>query len=170
MGESRREPRWVVAFLRGLGRHGEVRRAAFEAGIDFTTAYERRKRHPDFAAEWRRVLSERSGGGGGADPEDGEATTDAVAPGTDAEDSAGQSGVLVVQSSVAGTRQLRAGPGRWSTLKERRFLAELAASANVRRAASAARISPAAVYQRRLKDPAFARAWDQAITIGKARL
>ena len=43
---------------------------------------------------------------------------------------------------------------------EERFLAELAASANVQRAAAAAGFSAATVYKRRLKDARFAEGWE----------
>lgn len=53
---KRREPAWVPYFLKSLERLGEVRGAAAEAGIDFTSAYARRKAHPDFAQAWDGAL------------------------------------------------------------------------------------------------------------------
>ena len=38
-----REPHWVKLFLRELERTGNVRLAAERAGVDFSTAYQRRK-------------------------------------------------------------------------------------------------------------------------------
>jgi len=55
-GMTSREPRWVVAFLRALERTGEVRAAAWDAGIDFSTAYARRRVHREFAAAWAAAL------------------------------------------------------------------------------------------------------------------
>ena len=48
--------RWTIAFLRALVRTGEVRAAAEDAGIDHTTAYARRKTHPEFDGLWRGAL------------------------------------------------------------------------------------------------------------------
>jgi hypothetical protein len=55
-GEGRRAPRWVIPFIRSLERTGQVRAAAADAGIDHTTAYQRRRAHGDFAAAWERAL------------------------------------------------------------------------------------------------------------------
>ena len=52
-----REPRWVAVFLKQLARTGNVRLAAEGAGVDFTTAYQRRKRHAEFAEAWALRLS-----------------------------------------------------------------------------------------------------------------
>jgi len=49
---KRKAPRWTVAFLRALERTGEARAAALDAGIDHSTAYARRRAHPDFADTW----------------------------------------------------------------------------------------------------------------------
>jgi hypothetical protein len=59
---------------------------------------------------------------------------------------------------------------RWSERREQRFLATLAETANVRRAAEAAGVSTQAIYARRLKSTAFAEAWELALDTGKARL
>ena len=66
--------------------------------------------------------------------------------------------------------RLFAGTGRWSVVRERRFLTELADSANVRRAAATAGLSTTALYARRIRQAAFRAAWDLAIEAGKARL
>ena len=55
-GMTRREPRWVLSFLRALERTGEVRAAAKDAGIDHSTAYARRKAHAEFAGQWEAAL------------------------------------------------------------------------------------------------------------------
>src|SRR5947209_16885270 len=46
----------MAAFLRALERTGKVREAAKDAGIDFSTAYQRRKAHGEFAAEWKAAI------------------------------------------------------------------------------------------------------------------
>ncbi|MBA3510734.1 hypothetical protein [Sphingomonas sp.] len=64
----------------------------------------------------------------------------------------------------------RAGAGRWNAAAEKRFFAALADRANVRDAAAAAGFSTNAIYARRLRRPAFRRAWEAAVETGKARL
>jgi len=50
-------PRWTIAFLRALERTGDARASAEDAGIDHTTAYARRRSHPEFAAAWTQALA-----------------------------------------------------------------------------------------------------------------
>ncbi len=52
----KREPYWVKLFLRELSRTGNVRVSAERAGVDYTTAYQRRKRHAEFAERWEGAL------------------------------------------------------------------------------------------------------------------
>lgn len=167
-----REPRWVRVFLKGLGEVGTVRLAAERAGVDFSTAYARRRRHPDFAAEWEAAVDRdrspsarlRSG-----EPLARRADTMVGAEASAAPRPArgGGSDELCVRPDG---KMVRVGEGRWSVARERRFLAELASSANVRRAAAAAGVSTAALYARRLKHGGFRAAWDLAIDAGKARV
>jgi hypothetical protein len=56
-GMTKKAPRWTIAFLRALTRTGDVRAAAADAGIDYTTAYARRKAHAEFAGLWRGALA-----------------------------------------------------------------------------------------------------------------
>jgi len=66
---------------------------------------------------------------------------------------------------------IRTTPGkRWSAQAERLFLEELAATANVRGAAAVAGFSTTALYNRRMRWPAFAEAWAQALEQGYARI
>lgn len=130
--------------------------AAEKVGIDRSSAYQVRKRNAAFAASWERAqttararLAERG------------------APGERARLRADE----VVRASKAGRPCIaRAGPGRWSAKAERTFLAELAATANVRAAARAAGVSSQAAYNRRRLWPAFAEAWGQAKAEGYVRL
>src|SRR5215217_6660199 len=55
----RKPPRWTDPFLLALLRTGEVREAAKWAGVDFTTAYARRKKYADFAEQWDDALEVR---------------------------------------------------------------------------------------------------------------
>ena len=67
--------------------------------------------------------------------------------------------------------QLKRSAGkRWTEETERRFLAALAGSCNVRLAAAELGLCVHTAYKRRRNDPGFARAWDQAIEIGRHEL
>src|SRR3954452_16057294 len=55
-GTRRKPPRWTIPFLRALERTGNARASAEEAGGDHTTAYLRRRTHPDVASDWEWVL------------------------------------------------------------------------------------------------------------------
>ncbi len=164
----RKPPRWVAAFLRGLERGGDVRRAALEVGVDHSTAYGRRKAHADFAAGWVEALRLHSLR---TDEERLEVPSPgslAASPPSPAE---GRGAIeLVLQPGSNGARAAQPGAGRWSAGAEKRFFAALADRANVRAAAEAAGFSTAAIYARRLKRPAFRRMWEAAVETGKARL
>jgi hypothetical protein len=54
--------------------------------------------------------------------------------------------------------------------RQEAFLAELAASCNVRRACAAAEVTDGCVYAKRRRDPLFREAWREAIDTGLARL
>ena len=60
----------------------------------------------------------------------------------------------------------RARAPRWTVTAERRFLDELAVSANVTRSAGAAGVSSAMVYHRRRACPAFGARWAEALMHG----
>ena len=164
----KREPHWVKLFFRELARTGNVRLAAERAGVDFSTAYGRRRRHWDFAERWKGALREWLGasGAGGAEA----ISTASLAPPPPAavplpERARGGSEIVRPDGKV-----IKASEARWTARKEEAFLVELADSANVKRAARAAGVSTTAVYKRRMKDGRFAAAWDLAVEAGKARL
>jgi hypothetical protein len=82
---------------------------------------------------------------------------------------------LVVEAVVAGTggagggkrvQVRRARLKQWSPTTERRFLAALAATCNVRAACMEVGMWPPSAYNHRNRWPAFARAWDEAIETG----
>ena len=183
----KREPHWVKLFLRGLVRSGNVRLAAEEAGVDFTSAYQRRKRHGDFAEAWERALGAGAGRGGAGladsiaapDPStiasagNGPPPLEGIPPARALAEPGGPLRPVKLGEELSvrpDGKMVRAGAGRWSVVRERRFLTELADSANVRRAAKAAELSTTALYGRRMRHPAFRAAWDCAIDAGKARL
>ena len=64
----------------------------------------------------------------------------------------------------------RARAKQWTKETERRFLAALAGSCNVKRSAAEVGMSATSAYYRRRHDRSFERAWAQAIEIGYARL
>jgi hypothetical protein len=180
----RKPPRWTIPFLRALERCGQVEAAARDAGIDKTTAYNRRKAHPDFAAEWERALAAHKG--------EAEARVEekkgfwervkvglAIAPAEDAPEEPappaaphprGRKKDELLASSAFGGKMVRAGAGRWNAAAEKRFFDELAASANVGRAAAAAGVSKNAVYARRMKRPDFRARWDAVLESGRAAI
>ena len=167
----RKPPRWTEPFLRALIRTGEVREAAKWAGVDFTTAYARRKKYADFAEQWDAALEARK-----------RAVAEAEAAELRSLDRLGTNGMLGVDpsTSCAGSpprdklgeefKVRRVNSARWSEAKERRFFDELVASANVRRAAEAAGVSSQAVYARRAKSAVFRRRWEQALANGRAAI
>jgi hypothetical protein len=184
MAKSETAPPWRRAFLRELARSGSVALAAEKAGIDRTSAYQVRRRNAAFAASWDRAVEHARAelaAVGLAHPRPlpqagGELSARAV-PLPPAGGVRGGRGTLrlrgdecVRASKVGKPCVVRAGPGRWSVAGERAFLAELAASANVRAAARAAGVSKQAAYARRRQWPAFAAAWDAARAEGWLRL
>ena len=173
-GMTKREPRWVIPFLRALARTGEARTAAEDAGIDHSTAYARRRAHAEFAGLWlgalaaHRELKKREEEAGIEalrlqPPRPSAASrlhpSPAEGGGVDGE------GLVATNGKVK-----RAGHGRWSKAKEKVFFDELAATANIRRSAAAAGVSYNAVHARRLKHPLFAAKWDAVARSAKASI
>ena len=159
---SRSPPQWLDLFLAALRETGNVRWSAQQAGVDPTSVYNRRNRDPDFAEAWARALEERERG----------YREWAAVP-----ELAGRRGKPVPSqelierlSSRHGPQLVRTGAGRWCKGAEDRFLAAMAATANVKRAAASAGFSDTALYRRRLKNRQFAEAWDAALAIGRTRL
>jgi hypothetical protein len=168
---------WRRRFLAGLARTANARLAAEMAGVDHTSAYQLRERDPGFAAAWlrardwgrARVAAEGRPAHPGGRPSDSrkeEALTASPVP-----EAPPPAPALVVRPSRReGGQVVRAGEGRWTQAAEELFLAELAATANVRAAARAADFSTTAVYARRMRDPGFAARWDEARAQGEARI
>ena len=152
----------MAVFLKQLGRSGNVRLAAEGAGVDFTTAYQRRKRHGEFAQAWEGALEafavRQAKGEGGL--HEGPSTSFAGPPPRSGEE-------LIAHPDG---KLIRASEARWSPRKEEVFLLELTVSGSVKLAARATGFSTTAVYKRRLKDKRFAAAWEAAVETGKARV
>jgi len=133
-------------FLRALGRTGNARVAAREAGMDVATAYDRRIKDDRFAALWDAALAR-----GKARAAAGKARLK-KAVGTE----------LVVRKTRNGTHLMRVAPGRWCAKTETTFLAELRRTGCVRRAAAACGLSTNALYYRRKTYAGFAALWAAA--------
>jgi hypothetical protein len=71
---------------------------------------------------------------------------------------------------LIGSQLKRVGHDRWSERKEKLFFDELAASANVKRAAAAAGVSTNAVYARRMKHALFRAKWEAVLETGRAAI
>jgi hypothetical protein len=166
----RKAPRWTVSFLRALERTGEVRAAAEDAGIDYSTAYARRRAHADFGDAWDAAVYRYSVA---KEQREGEEIAAVVAspplPARASRESPtpAKGGAELVST---GSQVKRVGPGRWSQAREAVFFEELAASANVKRAAAAAGVSANAVYARRLKSPLFRAKWEAVRETAKAAI
>ena len=182
---KRKQPRWVMPFLRALVRTGEVRTAAEDAGIDWSTAYQRRKTHPQFAGLWRGALAahekfvemEKAGEFEALKRRPSTHVRFApdeqvqTAPGSPAAPHPLPMSFAHRAELTGGAAQLkRAGHDRWGPRKEKLFFDELAATANVKRAAKAAGVSPNAVYQRRMRDAHFKAKWAAVLETGRASI
>lgn len=86
---------------------------------------------------------------------------------------------LVVESVVAGTggsgggkrvQVRRARLKQWTPRVERRFLAALAVTCNVKAACAEVGLWPPSAYNHRHRWPEFARAWDEAVETGYVRI
>ncbi len=183
-------PAWPEIFLDRLALTGNATASAEAAGVDVSSAYNRRQRYPAFREEWVRVLGEREGRAGGGklhplsplvgsglslDGRESESAATPLTPLAHGESTLslkgrGAGGEVVARTTAFGVKLIRTGATRWSAGAEERFLVELSASASIRRAAAAAGFSQAAIYRRRLKQSVFAAAWDAAIETGKARV
>jgi hypothetical protein len=160
--------------LRSLERTGEVRLAAKDAGIHYSTAYGRRQAHGEFAEAWARALAAHSEAKKLAEREEVrrfskalDASWDSPAP---LASSAGGRGGEEVEFSASGGQMKRVNRARWNKAAEARFFATLAATANVEAAAEAAGFSTTAIYARRLRHLAFREQWAAAVDSARARL
>jgi hypothetical protein len=177
MRGAKKQPRWVVPFLRALERTGDARASAADAGIDHTTAYARRRAHADFAAAWAGALRAHDRRVKLEEAEELEAFERNL-PSFD------QAGRLEDPSTASGGspphpadreelvasngRMKRVGHDRWSRRKEKIFFDELAATNNIKRSAEAAGVSYNAVLARRLKHPLFRAKWEAVAQCAKA--
>ncbi|MBV8687068.1 MAG: hypothetical protein JOZ90_06080 [Alphaproteobacteria bacterium] len=164
------------AFLVALGRSGNARMSAREAGVAYSTMQTRRNGHPDFASRWDIALvgahARFHARGGRPDP-----ARDARAAGGSRRRGAApaalrtEGGELVVVRTRSGRLQVRpAHRGKLTPAAEQLFLQALAATANVRLSAAAVGASAGAFYRRVRQKPAFARERRLALEMGYDRL
>jgi hypothetical protein len=134
-----------VAFLLELSRTGNAREAARRLGAHRAKFTKRRAKHPRFAAQWEAALELAQDRLAHDSPFDPELTHLA-------------DGRLQLRkrqdSGINADRKLG-------------FLHMLLASGSVRLAAEVEGFSHAAFYHHRLRDPEFARAWDEVMLTGR---
>ena len=163
---GKKPPRWPIAFLRSIERTGEVQAAAEDAGVDKSTAYARRRAHPDFAEAWAEALKRHRAERKKAEKEAIAALNKAHPPHMVRSPSPANAG----EDVVANGRVKRVSAERWGKRKEKIFFDELAATNNIRRSAAAAGVSYNAVHARRLRDPLFAAKWDAVARSARAAI
>ena len=132
-----------------------MKAAARAAGIDATTAYARRRRHPRFAAQWADAA---------------EAGRAGAAAWTAPKRATGAKQELILRSGPAGDQLVKTGAGRWNAKADAIFLATLALTGCVLRAADACGFSAEACHYRRRRYPAFAAKWEAALREAETRL
>lgn len=132
-----------VAFLLELSRTGNAREAARRLGAHRAKFTKRRAKHPRFAAQWKAALD--------------------LAQENLARDSTFDPGLTHLAD---GRLQLREA-GRQGVTTDRKlgFLRLLHTFGSVRIAAEVEGFSHAAFYHHRLRDPEFARAWDEVMEV-----
>lgn len=154
------------AFLAALGRTGNVRLSAREAGVKYGTIQHRRSGHPDFASRWDIALvgahARFHASGGKGPPVMARAADPALRT---------EGGEPLVVRTRSGKLQVRpAHRGKLTWAAEQLFLQALSATCNVRLSAAAAGASPAAFYRRRQRSAAFDREFRLALEAGYERL
>jgi hypothetical protein len=148
--------RWRRAFLAALADTANLTSSAKAAGVDRSTIYAHQKKSPLFKADLARALATgRAKTANGTLPP---ALRAAARP------------MAVRASKSGGTCVMETGEGRWNADLEELFLAELARTANVSKAAKAINMSDVALYRRRKTWPGFAAAWDEAKAMAVDRL
>jgi molybdenum-dependent DNA-binding transcriptional regulator ModE len=173
---TKKKPRWVHAFLRALERTGVARVAAEDAGVDYTTAYARRRAHADFASDWAWVLQayaervEREQAEELAALRSAQGKPSPGSPAASPTSPACGRGELGDELIASGGQLKRAGHDRWGKRKQEALLAELAAHGNFRQASKAVGISYEAVRKRRRRNPSLEKACKAAIEACRARI
>lgn len=162
-------PRHRQAFIEALAETGNYVIAAAEVRVSTDWAFRLRRRDAEFDAACREArerarvrLALRYAASTSSAATQDERVLESLRQ---------KGGELVVERGNGRVVQLKRSAGkRWTGETERRFLAALAGSCNVRLSAAEVGVSVPSAYKRRRNDPGFAKAWDQAIDMGYARL
>lgn len=144
-------------FLKQLRRTGNVMMSAQALGIPFQRFHHRRRRFPDFAAEWAAAVAFAQGRLAKKGMTD-------LPQGNDVKTRGGE--YTVVSAPNRRLQVRRAAAGRITAAGERKFLATLAATANVRLACDTIGMGHAAIYKRKTNSATFAQAMQQALEQG----
>ena len=150
------------AFLRALRKSGNVRLAAFAAGMDPGTVYDKRAKDPAFIARMEKARA-----AGLANAAKGK---EPLHPLRRSPSPAKAGEELIARTTKHGTQLVRAAPGRWSDEVWAAFRAALRLTGNVRAAARACGLSTNALYERRANYPEMAAAWDEDLTVARERI
>ena len=163
---NRKEPRWVTAFLRALERTGEVRTAAKDAAVDYSSAYARRRAHAEFAERWAEARRAHDARVKAEEEAEIAAIKKAPPPASLVPLPTGCAGRE--EFTVSGGKVRRVSGERWGKRKEKIFFDALAAFPNLRMAADAAGVSTNAIRARRLKNRVFSAKIDAVVKSAKA--
>ena len=162
MGKRKSAAAWR-AFLRALGRTGNARAAAAEAGMDVGTAYDRRIKDARFAAKWAAEMERFRAREAKQKKPLHRPRGQSASPRRRGEE-------LVLRRTRHGDKMVRAAAGRWCAETEETFFAALGRTGCVRAAARAAGISANALYKRREAYPEFAERWDATVAEAAQKL
>lgn len=130
-------------FIRNLEKYGNVTRATQATGISLSSAYRHRRNNAHFAQRWSEVMGESF-----------EFETRVLGP-------------------MGGGRRVIANRARHDYFGEKKretFLRHLRETSNVRLSARRTGINHKTAYDRMKRDPAFARAWQEALDDGFSAL
>lgn len=145
------------AFLRYLGETGNVTLAAERAKVSRSWVRLHRSADPAFDEACREALRRARESLGSRKPPDGWAFQEGEE--------------LVVNGSNGRRVQVRrAKLSQWTARVERRFLAVLRCTCNVKAACRDVGLWPPSAYAHRQRWPDFARRWDEAIAMGTSEL
>ena len=165
------------AFLAGLSESCNVTLACERARVSRSRAYARRGEDAAFAAAWEAAVAEgeaRLGSAGvalGARPSTLRPSSGQAMLGTNGGVEVKGPGDMVVRGGRGRRVQVaRARPSQFTARRQAAFLEHLAETANVQAALRACGAAGVDVYRHRARWPGFARAWDEAIEQGYARI
>jgi hypothetical protein len=161
----------AAAFLKALGESGNQTLAAERAKVSRSWVLLHRRRDPGFDAAVQAACLDFARHERARREENGEASNKPPAAWRYMDGHQ-----LVVRGTgdgYGGNRRVQVARARlkgWDPRTEDRFLEALAATCNVRAACAAVELSVASAYMHRYRWPAFARRWDDTVTIASERI